>query len=188
MLVVGLLQLFGLIVLGFLITPFMFYLIGTIVAVIVLTINLSVRLTRQKSFNSFPKIFKKFLWSPHSIVYHSKESEQEVYPPYYTHSIGVIGKNRGYIPHVPNLKAKHYWKGSPDNRHLDTPNQAVATKLEKVRNVSHRIILFYRSYYGHSTKVEKNQSEACLDIILIGIMKTGKGLPFPYQNKEVVGS
>ena len=156
MIAVGLLQLFGLIVLAFLVTPLMFYLIGMVVAVIVLTINLSVRLTRQKSFNSFPKIFKKFLRSSHSIVYHSKKSEQEVYPPHYTHSIGVTRKNRGYIPYVPNLKAKHYRESDPNNRHLDTPNQPVATKLEKVCNVSHRIILFYKSYYGNSTKVEKN--------------------------------
>ena len=126
MLVVGLLKILGLIILGFLITPLMFYLLGTIIAVIVLALNLSVRLTMQKSLNSFLKIFKKFLWSPNSIMYHSKNN----------------------IPSVPNLKTKHYGEGNPNNRHFDTPNQAVATKLEKVCNVSHRIILFYKSYYG----------------------------------------
>jgi len=156
MLVVGLLQLFGLIVLAFLIAPPMFYLTGTIVAVIVLAVNLSVRLTRQKSLNSFPKIFEKFLWSANGIVYHSEKSKPEVYPPDYPHSIGVTGENRGYMPRIADLKAKHYWEGNPDNCHLNMPNQAVATKLEKVRNVSHTIILSYKSFYGHSTKVEQN--------------------------------
>jgi len=59
MLVVALLQFLGLVALGFLVTPLMFYLIGMATSLIVLTVNLSLKLSRQKSLNSFPKVFKK---------------------------------------------------------------------------------------------------------------------------------
>jgi hypothetical protein len=37
---------------------------------------------------------------------------------------------------------------------LEQPN---TTTVNKLLNIFHRIILFYKSYYRHSTKVEKNR-------------------------------
>jgi hypothetical protein len=156
MLILGILQLLGIIALSFLVTPFIFYLIGMATSLIILAVNLAIRLARQKSLKGFPDVFEKFLRSANSVVYDSEQRKQEVYPPHYTHSVGVTREDRGYIPHVPKLKAQCYWKRNADNRHLHTPNQPIATKPEKVLNVFHRVILFYKSYYGHSTKVEKN--------------------------------
>jgi hypothetical protein len=46
--------------------------------------------------------------------------------------------------------------------------------LNKLYEIFHQIILFYRSYYGHSTKVEKNHDTKTLDT-----KHQSLGLPLP---------
>lgn len=175
MLAIGLLRLLGIIALAFLVTPLMFYLIGITTVVLALTVRILVRLARQKNAKAFNKIFKKFLWSADSIMYHGDRSKYEIYSPNYARRIGVSGKDRSYIQCVPNLEAEHYWEGNTDNCHLDMPNQTITTKFEKVLNVFHRIILFYRSYYRHSTKVERNRCQRQAAMLCpIGICHTGR--------------
>lgn len=159
MLAIGILQLLGIIALSFLVTPLMFYLVGVATSLVILVLVLVVKLARQKALKSFPNVFKKFLWSANSVVYHSEKSKPEVYAPYYAHSVGVARENRSYIPHVPKLKTQHDWKGNADNRHLDTPNQPIATKPDKMLGVFHGVLLFYRRFYGHSTIVEQNLAQ-----------------------------
>ena len=149
MLIVGILQLCGLIALAFLVTPLMFYLIGTVVSIIVLTANLSVRLTRQESFKNFPKVFKKFLWPTTGIIYQSDKTNSGVYPPDLAHSVRVDRKNGGYTQAVCNLEAQDYRKRSTNNSRLYLSKQPIT-------NSFHNVILFYRNFYGPSTKVEKN--------------------------------
>jgi len=165
MLALAILQLLGLIALGLLVTPFLFCLMGITVSVIVLIVNILIRLMRQQSLKGFPKVFKKFLWFSDSIMHHSENSEYKIYPPNYTHSIRVSSENGRYIQPVSNLEGKSYYEDDVNKYHLDMPDEPVATKLEQMLNIFHKTILFYRSYYGHSTKVEKNQIVYCFQMV-----------------------
>jgi hypothetical protein len=68
------------------------------------------------------------------------------------HSNGIV--DRDIVCHTPmpqRPSATHY--GTPNQNTFDMVNQPA---FKKAPTIFHRIILFYRSYYGQSTKVEKN--------------------------------
>jgi len=91
-------------------------------------------------------------------VYYSNNSKREIYPPNHIHDIGSdsVDSKKMYGNPIPDLGDKYCYEGRynrPQTSMLEQPNTTIVDKLSKI---FHRIILFYRSYYGHSTKVEQN--------------------------------
>jgi hypothetical protein len=92
-------------------------------------------------------------------VYNSNNSKREVYPPNHIHDIrgDSVNSEKMYGNPIPDLDDKYRYESRynrPETSMLEQPN---ATTIDKLLKIFHRIILFYRSYYGHSTKVEKNR-------------------------------
>jgi len=91
-------------------------------------------------------------------VYYSDNSKREVYPPNHIHKGGggsIDGKKMYWNP-IPDLGDKYRYEGRYNRTETSMFKQPNTTLPNKLSKAFHRIILFYRSYYGHSTKVEKN--------------------------------
>jgi hypothetical protein len=156
--VLGLIALGGLIgtVIGIIATPFVLqltvilaYTVASMIAVILR------RRTWKESLKGFPSMAKPL----NAIIHNSHNKEQAIsyakcVPDFRDHSYGTIDRNVVRHTQTPT---------NPDTNPYDAANQDTSDMvnqpaLKKAPTVFHRIILFYRSYYGHSTKVEKNQS------------------------------
>ena len=126
---------------GLVITPFVLYLAYLIAYAIASTLVRSRQPTKPLN----------------DIIHHSHPKEQTIkyaehIPDFREHSNGIVDRN--IICHTPmpkNPSATRY--GAPNQNIFDVVNQPA---FKKAPTIIHRIILFYRSYYGHSTKVEKN--------------------------------
>jgi hypothetical protein len=158
MLTIAIFQLLGRIALGTLIglivTPFMFYLLDIMAYALALIIAILFRKRALKELPELLKTFPKFTQKP---VSRSDTSKYEINQQNYIHDTRgcrVDRKNRHKV--VCDLDGKGYYEDNTNDSRLYLPQQPVTTKLEKMLNVFHSVILFYRSYYGHSTKVEKN--------------------------------
>jgi hypothetical protein len=160
MLAVTVLQLLGLVALGvlvgYIVTPLILHLaqmIAYILAVIVVLLQavLTSQLPPKKVFKSFPKLFSElpnYTWKP---IYKGDGSETRIrYRNDIPNSgkIVIIGVSENAFQ---NPDGKDYCPTQQDT--IDTPKQPT---VKKVSDVVHDVILFYRSFYGHSTKVEKN--------------------------------
>jgi len=91
-------------------------------------------------------------------IRHSDNSKRKIYPPNYIHKSrsGSVNSKEMYRNPIPNLGDKDCDESRyncPDTNMLEQPN---ATLVDKLLKIVHRVIVFYRSYYRHSTKVEKN--------------------------------
>ena len=100
-----------------------------------------------------------FLSNPlNAIIDHGHKKEQPIsYAKYVPDSRHYRNRivNRDIVRHSPmpqRPSTTHY--GTPNQNALDAVNQPA---FKKAPTIFHRIILFYRSYYGRSAKVEKNQ-------------------------------
>jgi len=107
-----------------------------------------------------PIIVHLIKWMTFTIrpVYYSDNSKRKVYPPNHIHNIGcdsVDGKKMYRNP-ITDLGDKYRYEGRYNRTETSMFKQPNTTSPNKLSEVFHRIILFYRSYYGHSTKVEKN--------------------------------
>jgi hypothetical protein len=114
-----------------------------------------------------PIIVHLIKWMTFTIrpVYYSDNSKREVYPPNHIHSIGgdsVDGKKMYGNP-ITNLNDKYRNEGRYNRTETSMFKQPKTTSPNKLFEVFHKVILFYRSYYGHSTKVEKNRAQRSLD-------------------------
>jgi len=139
---------------GLIVTLFIFYLLDIMAYALVLII---VILSRERALKELPELLKTFPKFTEKPVSRSDTSKYEVNQQNYIHDMRsrrVDRENRHKV--VCDLDGKGYYKDDTNNSRLYTPKQPVATKLNKILNVVHSIILFYRRFYGCSTKVEKN--------------------------------
>ena len=98
-------------------------------------------------------------------VYHSDDSKREVYPPNHVHDIRSDGidSEKMYGNPIPDLGDKYRYEGRYNRPETSMFKQPNTTSPNKLSEGFHRLILFYRSYYGHSTKVEKNRNWSPID-------------------------
>ena len=160
MLVIGILQLLGILALSFLLTPFVLSLIAIIFAVFVLTATILARLTIQHSLKAFPKVFRRFARMKHDIDKEHRTGNHEIPSPNHLHSMRVRIEKGRYLQPICNLKSRDSCEDQSDELRLYRPKQPLiyllSDKFNGVLKGIHRLPLFYKSYYGHSTKVEKN--------------------------------
>jgi hypothetical protein len=161
MLVIGILQLLGILALSFLLTPLVLSLITIIFAVFVLTATILARLTIQQSLKAFPKIFKRFARMKHDIDKEHRTGNYEIPSPNHLHSMRVGIEKGRYLQPICNLESRDSCEEQSDELRLYRSKQPViyllSNKFNGVFKSIHNLLLFYRSYYGHSTKVEKNR-------------------------------
>jgi hypothetical protein len=138
------------------VSPFILYLIDIMVYALAAIIAILIKKRGANGLSELLQTFPKFTNEP---VYGKDNRKPEIYPPNYIHSTrGVlVGKNNRHPKPIRDLEGKDYPKGSPNPNISDVPKQPVAAKVDKMLNVVHSVLLFYKSYYGQSTKVEKNQ-------------------------------
>jgi len=188
MLVVLILEILGLIVLGLLVAPLIFYMIGVIIYVLYLiawvVVIVTLLLARQKSLNDLAKLLNKFFRFTNKVYKQKDNSSYQVPKPRPIHSTGSCRadiENVRSVKPVCNLECPSCWKGKLDDLRLYVTKYPIVKpfsgKLKTVLNLAHRVILFYSSYYGHSTKVEKNpQSSECRGNLLQYWTLEGKGV------------
>jgi hypothetical protein len=165
MLVATALQLLGLFAIGVLIALVVTPLILCATEIVMYTLALLVVLLRamlasqlppKKVFETFRKLMKDFPKYVNRPIYKSNSTNDNVRFPdaidnTYGSSISQI-----ITPQKPT-DSKGY---ACDQNKLDMVKQPfIPDTLKKCRKLFHTIILFYKSYYGHSTKVEKNRCQ-----------------------------
>jgi hypothetical protein len=121
MLVVDILQLLGLIALAILIS--------------LITTPLILHLLKR---------FSTFTVHP---VSHSDNSKREIYPPNHVHDIGSrrVNGEEMYRNPIPNLGDKYCYKSRYDRPDTDMLEQPNTTTVDKLLNIFHRVIAFYRN-------------------------------------------
>ena len=140
---------------GVIVTPFVLqltvivaYAVDSIIAVIL----------KKRTWGESSKRFLPLLVNPlNSIIDHGHKKEHPIsyakhIPDSREHSNGIV--DRDIVCHTPmpqRPSTTHY--GTPNQDTFDMVNQPA---FKKAPTIFHRIISFYTSYYGHSTKVEKN--------------------------------
>ena len=123
-----------------------------------------VMFVRGKALEELPELLKTFPEFTEEPVSCSDTSKYEINQENYIHdtrSCRVDRENRHKV--VCELDGKGYYKENSNNSGLYSPKQPITTELEKILNVLHRVIVFYRSLYGDSRKVEKNRVERLLE-------------------------
>jgi len=143
---------------GIIVTPFILYLMEVFAYALALTIVILLRRRRLKELPKLLKAFPKFTQKP---VDASQTSKAGIYYPNPTHNSrqsivdrDIIGVRRKQIAYTSDDGDYH----PSDNNACDVVKQPTIKKAsDTTPNIFHRVILFYKSYYGHSTKVEKNQ-------------------------------
>lgn len=149
------------IVLGYLITPLLFraaealaYLIA--VMVVVLRARLTLKLTAKDVFNVFPQLLCKFHNCANKPNYENRNRESGIKYPQPAHKDQPFMEVRGGI----SIAVQPIAHTSGDSDHhpakKDALNAVKCPAIIKVSNSIHTVLIFYRSFYGHSTKVEKN--------------------------------
>jgi len=151
------------VIIGYLVTPLIFYLMEGIiyllaVTVVIMRAILTKRLTPKDVFNLFPQLLCKFHTHTNRPIYESRNRESRIQQPHPTHKDRPCmesGRNVGVaiqpIAHSSGDSNYHPAK-------KDAFNMVKCPAIIKVSNTIHTVLLFYRSYYGHSTKVEKNHT------------------------------
>jgi hypothetical protein len=139
---------------GVIATPFILQLIVIVAYALASTIAVILkRRTWRESFKGFPPLANPL----NTIIHpsHCKEhtiSYAKPIPDFRDDSNGIVYRN--VVSHPPMTEKPSTTPRQTANYNaLDAVNQPT---FKKASTIFHRIILFYRSYYGHSTKVEKN--------------------------------
>ena len=156
----GLIAVAGLLgaIIGIIATPFMLYLMELFAYALALII---VILLRRRKLKELPKLLKSFPKFTQEPVDASQASKASIHYPNPIHNSresvinrDIIGVRRKQTAHTSD-EADHH---PSDNNVFDTVKQPTIKKVsDTTPNIFHRVILFYKSYYGYSTKVEKNQ-------------------------------
>ena len=142
MLAVAVLQLLGLIALGALVSliilPFVFRLLNIIAYALTL-----------KLLKTFPNLTKK-------PVRCSDSTKYEIGEPSYIHSIRSVGisKKNGQPKPINDFDDRGYYEDRPNNSRLYLTQQPITTRVNKILNGFHRIIVFYKRFWcvNHSGK------------------------------------
>ena len=149
------------IVLGYLITPLLFhsaqalaYLIA--VAGVLLRATLTSKLTAKDVFNVFPQLLCKFHNYANKPNYESRNRESGIKYPQPTYEDQPCVEGGGDI----RIAIQSIAHSSSDANHHPAKNNALdvvkCPAIIKVSNGIHAVVIFYRDFYRHSTKVEKN--------------------------------
>jgi len=164
MLVIDILKLLGILALSFLLTPFVLSLMAITVAVFVLTATILARLTIHQSLKAVPKIFKRFARMKHDVDKEHRTGNYEIPSPNHFHSMRVGIEKGRYLQPISNLESRDSCEQQFDELRLYRPKQPViyllSDKFNDVLKGIHNLLLFYKSYYGHSTNVEKNRADS----------------------------
>lgn len=169
MLATTVLQLLGVFAIGALIalivTPLILRIAGIVIyalalIVVLLRAMLTSQLPPKKVFKAFHKLLKDFPKYMNSPIYKSDGTKDNVCFPNAIDNAHHAGVSQTITSQKPP-DSKSYAR---NENSLDMVNQPfIPHTLKKLRKTFHTIILFYRSYYGHSTKVEKNQNNIMFD-------------------------
>ena len=151
-------------IVGYLVTPLILYLariVAYVLAVIVVLLRaaLTKRLTPKDVLNVFPQLFSEFPNYTHKPICEGDSSETRIR---YRNDIPNSGK-------IVIVGVSENGFQNPDGKDYcpaqqNTTDMIKQPTIKKVSNIIHNVTLFYKSYYGHSTKVEKNRSGLELDI------------------------
>jgi len=104
------------------------------------------------------RLLERVVAFPIHPIRHSDNSERKIYPPNHVHNIGgdSIDSKKMYRNPIPDLGDKYRYEGRYDHTETSVFKQSNTTPPNKLSEILHRILLFYKSYYGQSTKAEKN--------------------------------
>lgn len=145
------------VVVGYLITPFIFYLTEVTAYAVALLLNVRImkKYTRQQ-LRGFPKLkeLPKLMNRP---SHHSDSRKQRIeYPqPIHNNRPCVVDRdNIAVVNGEPQTDTSNEGGYRPAND--DAPNMVKCPTIEKLSKAVHNLLSFYRSFYEHSTKVEKN--------------------------------
>lgn len=162
MLTVTILKIVGLTALGALVgliaTPFILYLARIIAYVLALVMvllraTLISQLSPKEVFKTFPKLLKESHKYVNSPIHESDATKGSI-----CHPNGIDNSHHASVSHVITSQKPTDSKRYERNQNsLDVVKQPFIPDIPKdFRHIFHRTISFYRSYYGHSTKAEKN--------------------------------
>ena len=163
MLAVAILQVLGLTALGALVgiiaTPFILYLVYIIAYALASII--AVLILKKRTLGKGLMRFQQFVNPVNAIIHHSNNKQATVcyakpIPDLRDNSNGIVDRHimsQSQMPPKPSTTKCQ----TANHNTLDTVNQPIVKNtLKPLGNIFHRIISFYMSFYGHSTKVEKN--------------------------------
>jgi len=147
------------VVVGYLVTPLIFYLMEVTAYAIALLVNVLImkRYTRQQ-LRRFPKLqeLPELVSRPHP-SYPSDSRKQCIEYPQPTHNNRPRVVGRDNIPVVNRERKANTSNESDDSpANNDAPNMVKCPAIEKVSKGIHNLLSFYRRFYGQSTRVEKN--------------------------------
>jgi hypothetical protein len=157
MLAIAVLQFLGLtalgLLIGILVTPFVLYAARIIAYALASNIVLIRATLRSKPVR---EVFPKVTEEP---VPTADGSKPKIYPPNYIHSTRGCRVSREdiYMKPIPNLDDKYRYENRYNQLHTDILKQPITKRLNTISTVLHGVLLFYKNFYGHSTKVEKNR-------------------------------
>jgi len=147
------------VVVGYLVTPLIFYLMEVTAYAIVLLVNVRImkRYTRQQ-LRRFPKLkdLPESMSRPHPS--HSSDSRKQrvKYPqPIHNNPPCVVGGDNIAVVNGEH-KANNSNEGKYRPANNDSLNMVKCPTIEKVSKGIHNLLSFYSRFYGQSTKVEKN--------------------------------
>jgi hypothetical protein len=162
MLATTVLQIFGLFAIGALIalmvTPLIFRTAEIVIYVLALIVVLlramiTSQLPPKKVFEAFHKLLNGFPKYMNSPIHKSDSTKDNVcFPNAIDNAYGTI-VSQVITPQKPTNGSSY---ADNHNGYGFVKQPTIKKLFNSTCNICHRIILFYRSYYGHSTKVEKN--------------------------------
>jgi hypothetical protein len=150
---------------GILTTPFVLYMLQALaymlaLMVVLLRATLASHLTVKEALNVFPQFVKEFPKYADEPVSDGKNGKPSIEYPNPSKHLRQSIQNGRRVNISKQADAYKGWQASnpPNNQGIrDMPKQPIIKEtLNAVCNLFHSVLLFYKSYYGHSTKVEKN--------------------------------
>jgi hypothetical protein len=147
------------VVVGYVVTPLIFYLMEVIAYVTALLVSIQIRrrYTRQQlrfpKWNDLPELIAR----PLSGHCRNNKNQRVKYPQpiHDSRQRAISGDNITEVNREYTAKNSNEGEYCPTEN--DPPNMVGRQIIEKVSKPVHNLLSFYRRFYGHSTKVEKNR-------------------------------
>ena len=143
---------------GVVVVPLILYLsqiVAYVLAVIVVLLRLALtsQLSPKEVFKTFPKLLKESHKYMNRPIHESDATKGNI-----CHPNAIDNGHHASVSHVITSQKPTDSKSYECSQNsLDVVKQPLIPDIpKKFRQIVHRTISFYRSYYGHSTKVEKN--------------------------------
>ena len=168
MLAITILQFLGLtalgLLLGIVVTPLILCLGRTIASVLALTVvllraTLTFKLSPKQVLKVFPKLLKDLPKYMNKPIHESQGAKDNICFPkpvhntYQSRDAVIVAVSQTETPKK-STNGSSYTDNQ--NRHHMVKQPTIKKASDTTPDIFHRVILFYKSYYGHSTKVEKN--------------------------------